>query len=231
MVRLQSANTPFYHDFSDLSITGHLREDFILQHCRSQSVVHFGFLDAPFLAEKVQRGDLLHDRMRSVSSVLFGFDIDGASLDEYRRITGDTANALWDVQQPLPDPARQALDAALPEGFDLIVFSEVLEHIINPGLALANLADLCTRYHCRLLVTVPNAFSVVGFTNALHGIESVHPDHYHYYSPYTLHRILSDSGFQNIQVWLYGSQDTLASPGLTKNGVLALADPPVAPRP
>ncbi len=222
-IRLQEAGTPFCHPYPSLAEAGVLREDFILRRCQGKSVIHFGFLDAPFMASKAARGELLHMRIKAVANVVYGFDVDGPSLADYRHLTGDQANALWDVQTPLPLAARQALDAAAPQGFDLVIFSEVLEHLLNPGLAVSNLAQLCRRYRCRLLVTVPNAFSVVSFYNALNHIEAVHPDHYHYYSPYTLQKMLIDCGFEEVELWLYGSQDTLLAPGLTKNGVIAMA--------
>ena len=83
--------------------------------------------------------------------------------------------------------------------FDLILFAEILEHLRNPGLALDNLRQLCATHHCKLCVTVPNALSVVAFTNALRGIESVHPDHCAYYSPHTLRKVLLDSGFTDVR--------------------------------
>lgn len=221
-VSTEESTSPFFHGFHSLA-SGCRRERYLQDLARGRRVLHFGFLDAPFLAEKVTSGDFLHGQLRSVATSVFGVDVNTESLSAYRRMTGNQENVIWDVQTPLTGAAAEMLLDPTVRAFDLILFAEILEHLRNPGLALDNLRQLCATHHCKLCVTVPNALSVVAFTNALRGIESVHPDHCAYYSPHTLRKVLLDSGFTDVELALYSSPDTLRSPGLTKHGVIAVA--------
>ena len=108
---------------------------------------------------------------------------------------------------------------------DVIVFGETLEHLRNPGLALARLRALCARNpRCVLCTTVPNAFSTTGFIAAASGVEIVHPEHYAYYSPVTLRNLLAAHGFGDIHVTVCPYQDHgFAVAGITDDCVLATA--------
>jgi hypothetical protein len=70
-------------------------------------------------------------------------------------------------------------------------------------------------------VTVPNAYYAGVFLTALNGDEVVHPEHYYYFSPATLRKLLHDAGFSIIDMALYASRDSAVLPGITKNGVIA----------
>lgn len=47
----------------------------------------------------------------------------------------------------------------------------------------------------RLVVTVPNAFSIKGVLRVLRGVEMVHPDHVAYFSSVTIGTLLSKCGY------------------------------------
>lgn len=222
-VSTEDVGSPFRQDLRALAKRGQRRELFLQEVARGQRVLHFGFLDAPFLAEKMTSGDFLHAQLRAVASSIYGVDVHAESLERYRQLTGDHDNVLWDVQTTPTGAAADELCNPSRRRFDVVVFAEILEHLRNPGLALDNLRSICAAHGCRLCVTVPNALSVVAFTNALRGVESVHPDHCTYYSPHTLRKLLLDSGFTDVELSLYSAPGTLGSPGLTKHGVIAVA--------
>ncbi len=224
-VALEGEASPFFHDFRAVQGKSYLREQYIRDLAAGKRVLHFGFLDAPFVEQKIASGDLLHSKIRGVARRVFGVDIDPEGLSLYRRLSNDDENLIWDVQGELTGAARDELCNPGRRAFDLIVFSEVLEHLLNPGQALANLHAIFTAHRCTLCVTVPNALSLIAFTNAMQGIETVHPDHYAYYSPHTLRKALHDSGFSSVELAFYSSPDTLTTPGLTKHGIIALATP------
>lgn len=195
-----------------------IREEFILSSCRGKRVLHFGFLDNPITLEKITSGTLLHTRIQSVASSLFGVDVHEVSLADYRRITDDTENAVIDLLQLESDVSF------LSSRFDIILFPEVLEHLLNPGIALAKLKEiLLLNPGSSLLITVPNAFSLNHFVSACNNIEMVHADHFYYFSPVTLRKLLIESGFNQIDIILYSHvKADLGSPGITENGVIAL---------
>jgi hypothetical protein len=211
----------FCHSWAGLGERTVDREQFLVELCRGKRVLHFGFVDAPFSEERTRTGQLLHFKIKESAAFVHGTDVDEKSIALYRRITGDMHNSVLDIIHPQSDLAAFAKD------FDVVLFGEVLEHLINPGLALANLREICERNPgSTLCITTPNAFSVACILSAIRDYELVHPDHYYYFSPTTLRKLLADSGFVNIDLSFYASRTLKDSPGLTKHGVIALCNVP-----
>ena len=215
---LPENNSIFVQQFRELSRQPVNREEYLVDASRGKKVLHFGFLDSPFSEEKIRSGELLHLKLKNVANQLYGIDNDPVSLDRYRQLTGDRNNDVRDVQKEV----QNEIDS---HAYDIILFPEILEHLRNPGLALANLKQLCVR-GCRtkLCVTVPNACYAGSFLAALDGDEIVHPEHYYYFSPATLRKLLHDAGFTILGMALYASRDTAVLPGVTKNGVIAMCE-------
>lgn len=209
-------SSEFFHGFESLSRRVVKREEFIVSICAGKRVLHFGFLDSPFLEQKLSNGSLLHARIKKHAEYAFGIDVDQRVLGQYRALTNDMDNTIHDIQT-----WDDSSTACLMGDYDVILFSEVLEHIESPLRALRNLNRVCLANERSVLcVTVPNAMSAVGFYAALRGYEMVHPDHFCYFSPNTLSRLLVSAGFRNIDMSLYTG--SVRSPGITQHGVIAL---------
>ncbi len=203
-----------YHQIEDKIIE---RESYLLSLASGKRVLHFGFLDSIFLEQKISNSTLLHLKLGERTKALYGVDINEEVLDKYQKLTGDFNNCLFDIaEEPIP--------SELKNGFDLILFPEVLEHVANPGLVLTNLRILCQHNNARLCLTVPNGFDMYSFMAAMHGVELVHPEHCYYFTPYTLGRLLQMAGLKVLELSFYNFGSTLA-PGLTKAGILLLAEP------
>lgn len=213
---LEQADSLFVHPHPNLGRV--IREDYIIDACKGKRVLHFGFLDNPITIDKISRGTLLHTRILGVASSLYGADLNEASLADYRRLTGDTENTVKDLLQSDSDVSF------LSGRFDVILFPEVLEHIANPGIALTKLKEILRMNPGSiLLVSVPNAYSIQHFISACNSVELVHADHYYYFSPVTLRKLLIDCGFGRIDIILYShNKGDIGAPGITEHGVIAL---------
>lgn len=211
---------PFlHHGLAGLDETGVDRRALLLDVCRGKKVLHFGFLDSPLLEARVRDHALLHQELRQSAASLFGVDVDAGSLQRYRELTGDCDNIAADVESCLTFPD-------LVRDFDVILLPEVLEHVKNPGNVLSCLKELCRlNGDAALCITVPNAFSIQGIVAAMNRFEYVHPDHYFYFSPVTLRKLLIDCGFGRVEIGLYGYGYMVDAPALTKNGVFAICRP------
>ena len=210
-------NAIFYQKCGDLGARGVLREKYLMEISRGKRVLHFGFLDSPFCEEKLNNGLLIHEQLKKAASFVYGLDIDGEALELYRKKTGDLNNGLLDIQKPLP-----AADY-LANKYDVILFPEVLEHLLHPALALGNLREICLRNPgAKLCITTPNAYSTMAFFIAVTGDELVHPDHYFYFSPTILRKLVRDTGFKMEDLQLYAGEKFINTPGLTKHGLIAL---------
>lgn len=208
----------FFHKEKTKIAKPYDRTEFILNKCKKKRVLHFGFTDSPFTEERISNGEILHLKIKQNSKELWGTDIDKKGIKIYTNITGDNNVFNLDVSQPIKNIK------VYNKNFDLLVFGEVLEHVLNPGITLNNLAKLCKINKAKLLLTTPNAFNIGGFLAAWRGIEIVHPEHYYYYSPVTLRRLLSDTGFKNISISLYASDATYDTKGITAPGLIAICE-------
>jgi SAM-dependent methyltransferase len=193
------------------------RIEFILGFSKSKRLLHFGFLDTPFLEKKVLSSNMLHAELKKVAEFLFGVDINARDLEAYRSLTHDCNNCLLDISEKDID-----LNIIDKYNFDIVLLPEVLEHIMNPGLALANIYKICKKSGAKLIVTVPNAFNLSLFINAANGVEVVHPEHYFYFSPVTIRKLLQDSGFDIEKLNMYTSKGNHSYPGITQWGIICV---------
>ena len=193
------------------------RVAFLLDLARDRRVLHLGFLDTPFLERKIREGTMLHRRLHAVARDLYGVDIDAEDLARYRALTGDLANLRLDLTEPAVD-----LGPLTARPWDYVFLPEVLEHLADPATALRRLHRLCAASDARLVITVPNAFSLMGVIAAAGGREVVHPDHFFYFSPVTLSRLVTACGFTVERCLLYGGSPTDRRPGLTDAGVICV---------
>lgn len=214
---LSNTDPQLRQDFAKLSDRLEERVPYLLAQSKGQRVIHFGFLDSIFLEQKVKDGTLLHSQLAASAASLYGVDIAPQLLERYRALTGDTNNTCWDITDG-------CIPQELAQGYDLILFPEVLEHVSNPGVVLDNLARLCRSNKARLCLTVPNAFDMYGFMAAMQGTEIIHPDHCYTFTPHTLTNLLCRSGFRLLDLSFYNFGSSLA-PGLTKAGMIALCEP------
>jgi hypothetical protein len=72
--------------------------------------------------------------------------------------------------------------------YDVIIVPEVLEHVWN---AKEFLDSLFAIEHKEIIITVPNMGTGQLFMHDEYCVESVHPDHKYWFSPYTLYNIMT----------------------------------------
>ena len=222
---LRDRDSPFFHDFSGVRTVPASREEWLVDLCRGKRVLHLGFVDSPFTEERVQNGELLHLRLKNVASHLGGLDGDAEAVRLYSTLTGDRNVGVLDLHEN-PDPA------VVSDDYDVVILGEVLEHLLNPGHALLNVRRICElNGNAQLCVTVPNAFSAPGVIAAMQAAEIIHPEHYSYYSPVTLNRLLRDTGFAEPELLFAGPSFLRGAPGLMRPALIALAIPDLATGP
>lgn len=200
----------FMHDLQEMVRDTVDREQYILDACKGKRVLHVGFADAPFETS-------LHVKIRSVAAATWGVDIDETAVEEYQGQTGDPrceAGNVCGLKVIRPDSTGK------PE-FDVILVPELLEHVENVGIALTTVQVNCTAHKCPAIITVPNAFAFGNMFAAIEGKEVVHPDHRCWFSPQTLKKCINDAGLGLDEMKFYSPADMLATPGLTKSGIIA----------
>lgn len=175
------------------------RQALIVQKCAGKRVLHLGCVDAGLLHERFARGELMHQRLAAVAETLWGVDIDETGIAFLRQhgfgqlIAGDICTS-------------ETLEPLQGQPFDVIVASEVVEHLLNPGLFLASVRRLMIAGQTELIITVPNAFRIETLLWLRRGVEYVHPDHNYWFSYLTAGNLLRKTGFATTEVYVYSYQ-------------------------
>ncbi len=158
------------------------REVALEDSCRGKKVLHVGFADhLPLIEDKIRSGNWLHGRLSGVARELHGVDTNTQAISQMRAL-GWANLYSW-----------AELDGH--QHFDVVICSDVIEHIQNVADFLAQLRKLSAD---KFVFTTPNAFRMNNrFTLRR---ESVNSDHVVWFSPYTLGSTLSRAGFKVLKL-------------------------------
>lgn len=161
------------------------RLGFLTGEVTGKKVLHLGCADSPYHREHYEKGQLLHALLARAARQVVGVDLDRDAI-EFLRKAGYSELVVGDIEH------LSGLQLGGP--FDVVVAGEIIEHLGNPLRCLAEIRSVLAA-NGALLITVPNAFSFKSFMRALLGTELVHPDHFFYFSPMTIRRLLEEGGF------------------------------------
>ncbi|MBE7463719.1 MAG: class I SAM-dependent methyltransferase [Planctomycetes bacterium] len=167
------------------------RVSFLKDLCRGRRVLHLGCADWPYTKERLASGRLLHSAIESVAKSQIGVDLSQEGVELLRKFA-----PAWDVR---------CVDANsfVPDfEYDIILCSELIEHMENPGLLLRSIRKWA---HCnsQLVLTTPNAYALKASLRALAGREFCHPDHTVVFSSKTLQQLLKKCGWDTTQTAYY----------------------------
>lgn len=185
------------------------RVDFILDKCKDKKILHIGFSDYPFTEEKIKNNTLLHTQLKKVTVDILGLDNNMAAIQQYKHLTTDEQVVYGDITLKYPEEAI----VYQPE---IILLSEVLEHLSSPAMAVNILYDSFA-HGTKILVTVPNYMALDGIAASLNKTESIHPHHYWYFSPFTLCKTFgSRFKLEQLHFGMYYQQGSTINPVLKK---------------
>jgi 2-polyprenyl-3-methyl-5-hydroxy-6-metoxy-1,4-benzoquinol methylase len=170
----------------------------ILARCQGKRVLHLGCADAGLLHERFEGHELVHQRLAAIAGELWGVDIDAAGIS-FLRSKGFDNLIVGDICE------LDKIKALQGKNFDVIVASEVIEHLANPGLFL-NTVKALMAHETELIISVPNAFRLDTLIWLLRGVEYIHPDHNYWFSYHTITNLVRKSGFNLKKLYVYSFQ-------------------------
>lgn len=156
------------------------RGAFLTSYLRGRSVIHLGFCDANNPSSPSAVG-WLHEALAGTTDRLIGIDIDETGVAAAHAAGHDAYVA--DCTDPL------ALEALGLQPAEVVLASELIEHVDAPGRMLDAVHRLLAPGG-ELVVTTPNAHSLLNGLLVLGNRELAHPDHIATYSWYTLTNLL-----------------------------------------
>jgi 2-polyprenyl-3-methyl-5-hydroxy-6-metoxy-1,4-benzoquinol methylase len=182
------------------------RHPFIVSRCTGKDILHIGCVDTGLLNERYDKNQLLHQKLLNVSKSVIGIDIDEAGI-EFLKEKGVKDLFVMDLEK---EEGYQQINDKI---FDVIVLSEVLEHLSNPGAALELLKSLTLSQNGFFIISVPNAFSLRVLLDLFwDNSETVHADHNVYYSAVTLKSFLEKHDYAVTEEYVYAFIDADALP-------------------
>ncbi|NVP18165.1 methyltransferase domain-containing protein [Candidatus Gracilibacteria bacterium] len=167
------------------------RNKIILDYCKGKKVLHVGACDAPFTQGKLdgKYGPLLYKDIDNVCLEQIGIDLDKESIEllnsksEFKK----SKVIFFDMNK------LEELDFKP----DIIIFGEVIEHLMNLEIALTNLKKVMNE-NTILIISTPNAFYLTAFINSIFGVERFHEDHKVLFSYGYLKNLLNFNGIDII---------------------------------
>jgi hypothetical protein len=182
------------------------RSELFRQWVTGRKVLHIGCTDFPIF----NAASNLHLQLAPFAKELVGLDTDRAGLAE--------------LQKHHPGRYTAEVSELDNETFDLVLMPETIEHIGDPERALA---DLLTRLKFReFVITAPSYHAWASQSRYEDGrfYETIHPEHFAWYSPSTLRRLLRDVVRTTDQVEFFFIDDERAV------GARVVREQPTAPK-
>lgn len=182
------------------------RKDFILKQCKDKRVLHLGCVDAgPFFYDRLAKGELLHQELGRVAKDVRGVDIDEVGI----RLLMQQGLANLEVGD-VCDPSTIA--SLGDKEYDILLATELVEHLQNPGLFLSSIRHLMKPKNTQLIISVPNAFRIDTLKHLLRGVEFIHPDHNYWFSYHTITTLLLKCGYEIQEVYVYSFKSSYIWP-------------------
>jgi len=153
-------------------------------------VVHVGCCDhVPLIRQKVASNTWLHARICRVASHCFGVDTSADGIDLMQNELGYNEVVCADI-------VADDIPVIGKEQWDYMLLGELVEHLDDPVGFLTAIRERYRASVRRLIITVPNALSLLNARFALNDKECINTDHRHWFSPYTLARMLVSAGME-----------------------------------
>ena len=171
------------------------RMDFVLDRCRGKKVLHLGCVDEGLTEERIRSGELLHFKLKNVAVEVWGVDIskEGVRLLQEHGVGNLVVGNIEQIDE---------IEQLKGHKFDIILLTEVLEHLNNPGRFLIGVKKLFNS-NTTMIVTVPNGLRLTGLMRQIKGYEFVHPDHNYWFSYKTIETLMKKNGYHIEKILVY----------------------------
>jgi 2-polyprenyl-3-methyl-5-hydroxy-6-metoxy-1,4-benzoquinol methylase len=156
----------------------------------AKRVIHVGCCDhVPLIKHKITTNTWLHSRICRVATNCFGIDTSAEGIELMRDELGYHDVACANI-------VLDEIHAIDQQEWDYMLLGEILEHLDDPVGFLKSIRERYQHNVARVLITVPNAFGLLNLRLAFHHQECINTDHRHWFSPYTLGRMLVSAGME-----------------------------------
>lgn len=193
MIRIKQDNPHLFQVPEAKIVKG--RTDFVVDKCINKKVLHLGCVDEGLTEDRIKTGRLLHLQLMRVSEQIWGLDISQYGIQRLKEL-GIRNLVLGDVEH------LDTIGELKGQQFDIILASEIIEHLDNVGKFLKSVKSLFSS-DTEMILTTPNGFSFTRFRCTSKKYEYVHPDHNYWFSWKTLSTLLLKHGYMINEILVY----------------------------
>ena len=163
------------------------REQILRAHVRGRRVLHLGCVGDRAL----NTGEAcFHEVLALEAGELWGVDLNRQGLEELEKRMPDFQSRLL-----FGDACQLSKVVGLIRDFDVIVAGDIIEHLTNPAALFDSCRPLLNRGG-RLLISTPNALSLLNVLRSWRGYEQVNPSHTCWFSFATMHELTRRLGWE-----------------------------------
>jgi hypothetical protein len=172
---------------------------------QGRSVLHVGCCDhASILEQRLADGLWLHASLTQVAQRCLGIDIDLKAVEQVKSLTGFNNLIAADI-------TKRGIDEIASSQWDIALFGDVLEHVQAPVAFLSAFRENYGKSVKKIIVSVPNCMRGGNAIGALRSRETINSDHCFEFSPFTLAKVMTLSGF-HIQEFYYSTATAVRFP-------------------
>lgn len=171
------------------------RDKKLLEFCIWKKVLHIWACDSPFTKEKFngECWPFLYREVDKICSEQLGIDLDSESVDFLNSHTEAFLNSRAKCMD-------MNMFGELDYAPDVIIFGEVIEHLMNLEIALTNLKKVMKK-DTLLIISTPNSYCFEWIIGNIFWRESFHEDHKVYFSNGMLTNLLRHNQIQVIDTY------------------------------
>jgi len=158
------------------------RDKFIVEACKDKVVIDVGCTGSNSPTQ-------LHQEILEVGKEVWGVDRDKCDTPNFIQMDVETGDFGSISVKP-----------------DIVICGELLEHLSNPGLFM----DKLRVFECPIVITVPNALSILGYKHINKSVENVNKDHVAYYSYTTFKELARRYQFKITEFWWYNGKPLIS---------------------
>lgn len=167
------------------------RIEWLSKTVKNKNIIHVGCVDHNFdiIKKKIDKAQWLHARLDEVSGRCLGIDINEEGIAYLAEELGYSDVVAENI-------VAERSSSITSVDWEYIILGEVVEHMDNPVEFLSSIHNLYQGHIQKIIVTVPNAFALKNFKNAKKGVERINSDHRYWFTPYTICKLLTVSGYK-----------------------------------
>lgn len=167
----------------------------ILEITKNKKVIHVGCADhLPLIESKIKNKKWLHGLLLDNTAACIGIDINEEAVHFINEKLG--LNDVFFV-----DITKENVILKNEIHWDYMILGELIEHIDNPVAFLEKIYKLYSGVVDKIIITAPNVFNLETINDIKNNRENINTDHRYWFSPFTLTKIVYNSGFKNTEIY------------------------------